>query len=345
MTLEDRHALVDEVLSFESEELLTARLIKGWNFDKATAKAVAGQRLEQGHGSLSRKAIARLMPRMETGMQYATARKEIYGEERIECDPVDQLPANHQCAVLKNLRNPAVARALSELRIVVNALIRRYGKPTTVHVELARELKKSRKHRKEIADRIDENKKARDDAAATILAEMGDERYCTERNKLKVELAKECNWECPFTKRTIKMRSLVGDEPQFDIEHIIPFSRSLDNSFANKTLCYHDENRHGKQKRTPYEAYYGTDKWDDILARVRRFNGPAASRKLELFTTETLPDAEEFSHRQLTDTAYMSRLACDYLALLYGGQTDASGKQCIVVNPGRGPPICGSDGT
>ena len=95
------------------------------------------------------------MPRMENGTQYATARKEIYGEERIECDPVDQLPANHKCAVLKNLRNPAVARALSELRIVVNAIIRKYGKPTTVHVELARELKKSRQHRKEITDRID----------------------------------------------------------------------------------------------------------------------------------------------------------------------------------------------
>ena len=335
MSVEDRRALVDEILSFESEELLVARLIKGWTFDKATAKALAGRRLEQGHGSLSRKAIARLMPRMEKGVQYATACKEIYGEEKIDCDPVDQLPANHKCAVLKNLRNPAVARALSELRIVVNALIREYGKPTTIHVELARDLKKSRQHRKEIADRISRNKEARDDASARILAEMRDERFCTEGNKLKVELAKECNWECPFTKRTITMKSLVGDQPQFDIEHIIPFSRSLDNSFTNKTLCYHEENRHGKQKRTLYEAYYGTDKWDNILARVRRFNGPAASRKLELFTAETLPDAEEFSHRQLTDTAYMSRLACDYLALLYGTRTDAMGKQRIVVNPGR----------
>ena len=48
-----------------------------------------------------------------------------------------------------------------------------------------------------------------------------------------------------------------------------------------------------------------------------------------------MPDAEEFCHRQLTDTAYMSRLACDYLAILYGGRTDATGKQRIVVNPGR----------
>ena len=39
------------------------------------------------------------------------------------------------------------------------------------------------------------------------------------------------------------MSALVGRESQYDIEHIIPFSRSLDNSFANLTLCYHEENR------------------------------------------------------------------------------------------------------
>ena len=47
-------------------------------------------------------------------------------------------------------------------------------------------------------------------------------------------------------------------QPQFDIEHIIPFSRSLDNSFHNKTLCDVKENRDVKQNRTPYEAYAST---------------------------------------------------------------------------------------
>ncbi|HLA85148.1 MAG TPA: type II CRISPR RNA-guided endonuclease Cas9 [Thermoguttaceae bacterium] len=336
MSRDDRAAMVDEILAFESEELLVARLIKAWKLDQSTAKAVAAKSLEQGYGSLSRKAIARLMSLMEQGMQYATARKKLYADREVKCDPVDQLPANHHCAVLKNLRNPAVARALSELRIVVNALIRRYGKPATIRVELTRELKKSRKHRQDITDRIKKNTQSRDDATAKILAEMENgERFCTDRNKLKVQLAEECGWKCPFTGRPIPMQALVGDGPQFDIEHIIPFSRSLDNSFANKTLCYHEENRHGKKNRTPFEAYHGTDKWDEILQRVRGFNGSAARRKLELFTAETLPDADEFTNRQLTDTAYMSRLACDYLALLYGGQCDAEGRRRILVNPGR----------
>ncbi|MBN1589086.1 MAG: type II CRISPR RNA-guided endonuclease Cas9 [Pirellulales bacterium] len=334
MSRDQRAALVDEILSFESEELLAARLVKGWGFDEAIARAVARKPLEPGYKELSRKAIARLMPLMEQGMQYATARKQVYGEQEVNCEPLDRLPANHECAALMNLRNPAVARALSELRIVVNALIRRHGKPKEIHVELARELKKSRKHRKEITERIKKNTKARGDAAAQILKEMKDERYDTDRNRLKVLLADECDWTCPFTGRRIEMRTLVGDQPQFDIEHIIPFSRCLDNSFANKTLCHHDENRHGKQNRTPHEAYHGTDKWDDILQRVRRFNGPAANRKLELFTKKSDRIAEDFSNRQLGDTAYMSRLACDYLGLLYGGRIDGQNRRRILPSPG-----------
>lgn len=335
MSRDERGRLVDEILSFESEECLATRLMKGWKFDEATAKAVAGKPLEQGYKELSRKAISRLMPLMEQGMPYATARKQVYGDQEVNCEPVDRLPANHECAVLKNLRNPAVARALSELRIVVNALIRLHGKPTTIHVELARELKKSRKHRKEISDRINKNKKSREDASVRILAEMNnDERYCTDRNILKVRLADECNWECPFTGRSITMQALVGDQPQFDIEHIIPFSRCLDNSFVNKTLCYHEENRHGKKNRTPHEAYNGTDKWEEILQRVRRFNGPAASRKLELFAKAAVSIAEDFSNRQLGDTAYMSRLACDYLGLLYGGRVHPEDGRRILPSPG-----------
>ena len=56
---------------------------------------------------------------------------------------------------------------------------------------------------------------------------------------LKVRLADECNWECPYTGKPISMETLVGKDSQFDIEHIIPFSQSLDDSFVNKTLCDH----------------------------------------------------------------------------------------------------------
>jgi len=334
---QQQRSLVNDILSFESEEPLVTRLTNGWAFDARQAKAIAETHFEPGHGALSRKAISRLLPSMRDGVRFATARKTVYGEVLESTDPIDRLPPNHDCAVLRNLRNPAVERALSELRKVVNALIRRFGKPRRIYIELARDLKHARKRRRELTDQNKKNQKAKEDAKTRILEEMGDERFCTERNILKVRLAEESNWECPYTGRSISMVALVGDRPQFDIEHIIPFSRSLDNSYVNKTLCYHQENRSVKKNKTPFEAYHGTDKWEDILERVRRFKGDARTvqRKLALFKTEKPLDPAEFAERQLVDTRYMSRLAADYLGLLYGGQIDAGGTRRIRVSPGR----------
>ena len=334
---EKQRQLVNEILSFESEAPLIGRLQSGWGFEPHVARAVAQTPLEPGYAALSRRAMRAILPLLAEGVPYATARKEVYGDVRREQEVLDSLPAKHECAVLRNLRNPAVARALSELRKVVNALIGRYGKPVEVHIELARDLKHSRDRRKRMADQNKENESARAAARRKILEEMKDERYCTVGNVLKVRLAEECNWECPYTGRAISMQALVGDQPQFDVEHIIPFSRSLDNSFLNKTLCYHEENRKGKRGRTPFEAYARTPQCEEILARVRRFRTDARTRKrkLELFQMERVDDAQQFTARQLSDTRYMSRLAADYLGLLFGGQIDAEGHRRIQVSPGR----------
>lgn len=333
---EDRYRLVDEILSFETEEVLVRRLMRGWQLPEKEAKEVADIHFEQGYGSLSRKAIRSLLPALRRGIPYATARDEAYPEAKTVEIVLESLPAKHKCNRLRDVRNPAVERALSELRLVVNALIRKYGKPESIRVELTRELKHSRERRKKMTERNRKNETLRSDAHAEILKEMKHERYCSAYNILKVRLAEECNWECPYTGRTIGMADLVGDHPQFEVEHIVPFSRSFDNSFANKTLCYLEENRI-KGNRTPFEAYGHSERWDEILRRVGRFRGERSlvARKLDLFKRENLDDAEEFTNRQLTDTAYMSRLAAEYLGLLYGGRTDAEGTMRVRVSPGR----------
>ncbi len=337
LSADQQNRLVDDVLSFESEEPLIGRLMNGWGFYESQARAVAETPFEPGYGALSRKAIAKLVPLMREGERFATARERVYQVTEQWTDPVDFLPAKHDCAVLKQLRNPAVERALSELRKVINALIRKYGKPSRVYIEFARDLKHGRKARQNMTDRNKKNLAAKERAKKRILDDMGDPRFCTETNLLKVRLADESNWECPYTGRSIATEALVGDRPQFDVEHIIPFSRSLNNSFANKTLCYHEENRKVKGNKTPYETYHGTDRWDEIITRVKRFSRDTglAAHKLAIFQTEKLPDTDQFSERQLNDTRYMSRLAADYLGLLYGGQIDEQGHRRIRVSPGR----------
>src|SRR5690606_26854853 len=58
------------------------------------------------------------------------------------------------------ITNPSVHIALNQLRRVVNAVIRRYGKPDRIAIELGRELKLSDKEKKRIEDRIRKNTRA-----------------------------------------------------------------------------------------------------------------------------------------------------------------------------------------
>ena len=326
-------ALVDDVLRFEDEKKLVTHLCNRWKLDEETAWQIADLHLEPGYASHSRRAMRKLLPLMREGMPYSAARKQCYPHSFKPQQAENRLRPLHE--VVPTLRNPTVARTMSELRKVVNAIMDEHGKPAMIRVELARDLKKSKKERKRDSDLRDKNTDARSKASAQLLKKQG-EKYAKPGNILKIRLADECNWQCPFTgKAIIDMESLVGDSPQFDIEHIIPFSLSLDNSYANKTLCYHDENRHGKKNRTPFQAYGSTPQWEKILERVRHFQGDAARRKLHLFQCETLPDAEEFTNRQLSDTRYLSVAVADYLATLYGGAVDEQGKRRVQASPGR----------
>lgn len=324
--------LIDDALSFESESQLVSHLKRRWNLTESQSLAIADLRLEDGYGSLSRRAIGQLRPLMEEGMSFATARKKRYGDRLATTEVFEYLPPFGK--IMRAVRNPAVTRTMAELRKVVNAICREHGKPTLMRIELARDLKNSRERRKQITDDRDRNTASRQKAYERLLKEMG-ERYATDRNVLKLRLAEECNWQCPYTGRSFGMEELVGDESQFDIEHIIPFGRSLDNSFVNKTLCYHEENRRRKSSHTPFEAYGSTDKWPEIVARVRHFQGDCAARKLRLFQAETLPDAADFIARQLSDTRYLSRAAAEYVGCLYGGHIDEKGRLRVQVSPGR----------
>ena len=131
---------------------------------------------------------------------------------------------------------------LTELRKVVNLLIGRYGKPGMIRVELARELRPSAKERETRWKRMRANERERNKAAEKIAKEVKIQDP-KPWDIQKVRLAEECNWRCPYTGDQISMQALFGDHPQFDVEHIIPFDRSLDDSFFNKTLCRADENR------------------------------------------------------------------------------------------------------
>jgi CRISPR-associated endonuclease Csn1 len=336
MSPEDQDRLVEYVYAFQNPAKLEDAARKKWALDDDAARKLAAISPEPDYFSLSVKAMRSLLPLLEQGVPLATARKQLYPEALKPADPLNFLPP---VSSLTEIRNPAVTRSLTELRKVVNAIIRAHGKPAEIRIELARELKKPKWAREEASKRNRENQKARLDAAKRITAEIGIPRP-SRTDIRKVLLADECGWHCPYTGRPISMRALFS-EPQFDIEHIIPFSRSLDDSFTNLTLCAIDENRNTKGNKTPFEAYSGDPaRYQEVLDRVRRFTGDRSTvaaklRRFRMTPAEVEALLSDFSSRQLNDTSYSARLAQRYLGRLYGGVIDANGTRRVQASSGQ----------
>jgi CRISPR-associated endonuclease Csn1 len=324
LTDSEREQLILHVLYISNPDSLKKLAIRKWQLSPDAAEALSRVTLEEGFGGLSRTAIRKLLPELRNALSYGEARKKIYPDSFKASEPKELLPPLSEWN--DDVRNPAVIRALTEVRKVVNAIVRQYGKPEQIHIELARDLKRSRKERQEIWKKNEDQRKLRDKAVKRILEELGVSN--PRRDTIdKWLLADECNWECAYTGKSITPRTLE----QFDVEHIFP-RQYLDDSFANKTLCEHDFNRNRKKNRLPSEVLSG-EEFDVVIARVKRFNGSAAIGKLKRFQREDVP--EDFVARQLNDTRYNARLAADFLGTLYGGRSDAENHQRIVTPTGN----------
>ena len=300
----ERERLVEDLITIHKKSVLFRRLKEHWGFDRKTALDLATAELEDGYSNHSLKAMRKMLPHLEKGMRYSDARQAAgYGYEPTSPPERDWLPAPPD-----DLRNPVVEKALHELRKVVNGVIRRYGKPDIIRVELAREMKMNRKNKANFERQQRENQRMNERADAELAA-MGIAQP-SRNDYIKYRLWLESGQECPYTGKHIGIHELFSGD--VDVEHIIPYSRCLDDSFLNKTLCMATENRQVKRNRTPWEAYGGTPQWEAMLQRVKEWR--AAKRRR--FTQKDIPELDQFVHRQLTDTGYASRAALNYLKQL-----------------------------
>ncbi|HIE11698.1 MAG TPA: type II CRISPR RNA-guided endonuclease Cas9 [Kiritimatiellae bacterium] len=312
---ESKAQILEALMSIEDEDLFKrVALRKQWGLNEEQAERLSEVALEEGRLDLSTKAIRKLLPLMEKQrLSYAEAAWRVYGD-RGPAQAYESVPP------VEDLRNPTVQRSLAETRRIVNAVIRRYGKPDRIHIELARDLKAPKQIRLRRSRQMRRNEAERKSARKELIEQGLPEP--TGRDIEKYRLWKECGKRCPYTGKMISFSDLFGPHPKFDIEHIIPWHRCLLDSFANKTLCEVQENRSRKGNRTPYEAYSGDpDRYEEIKQRVREFTGPFGKAKLRRFRCEDIQKLPEslplYGGEQLNATAYAARYAARHLALLY----------------------------
>ena len=211
--------------------------------------------------------------------------------------------------------NPTVHIALNQIRLVVNEIIKRYGLPSSISIELARNLPEGQDGRNKIKKMQFENQK-NNERYDQILQENG--LSPNRDNRLRLALWEELGEGptdrlCVFTGKRISLADLFNGS--VEIEHLIPFSVSLDDSKANKTVCWKEANRF-KGNKTPFQAFAnstGDYSWEEIMERVRGLPNSKRWRFQEDAMKIWNRDYSDFSGRHLNDTRYIGRLAREYL--------------------------------
>lgn len=366
----ERQTIVRKLLDEEDPLEIVRVGVEAWNLTPEEAEKAADTPLPDGYGRLGLKALSRIVPIMKEradkdggpiGFAEAVQAAGYHHHSDFrDGELLDELPyygkaLQRYTAQVRSesapawereygkLANPTVHIGLNQLRKLVNALIEKYGPPEEIVVELARDLKRTLEEREEVQRQQAENQKKND-----LWREMiGDiqksqpgwkpPRDAMLRLRLWEELdaTNATNRRCVYTGKVISRRMLFSEE--VEIEHILPFAQSLDDSPANLTVCLLAANR-DKGNRTPFIAFGdspGGYDWEAIMLRVStlprnkqwRFRPDALemiksrvareNARLEgSLPKDALDDIEKtggFLARQLVDTAYLARLTRQYL--------------------------------
>ena len=267
-------------------------------------------------GHLSIKALQKITPHILEGMTYDKA-----------CEAAGY-DFKKQSASLEQITNPVVKRAITQTLKVVRAIERKYGKPYFIKVETARDLAKNFKDRKAIENENKENQ-ARNQSIIQTLNENGVVTP-TGQQIIKVKLYREQNGVCLYSGKSIDFETMLRDDNAYQVDHIVPFSRSNNDGITNKTLVLTEENQK-KGNQTPFE-YFGADekRWKEYVARVEstyqtrevkkgdkdaganyKYNGYALKKKQNLLLQDYKNDS--WNVRALNDTRYITRFIQNYL--------------------------------
>ncbi len=340
-------AIVLQLVKEENEAKLIAWLQAQTGIDEKRAEAIANTGLPEGYGALSAKALARILPELRRDvMTYDKAVLAAGFDHHSHISPaatgeiLPELPyygeplqrhvgfgtGNPQDTPEKRfgkIANPTVHIGLNQIRLVVNALIKRYGHPSEVIVEIARDLKRSKDQRDEDAKRQADNQRRNQRHRSAVAGILN----CSEERVKGADLQKMVLWEelsfdpayrhCPYSGVQISAAMLLSDE--VEIEHILPFSQTLDDSLNNKTVAMRQANR-VKGNYTPWEAFgkqmqAGFD-YQAILQRAELMPKSKRYRFAEDGLQRWLKDDKGFLPRALNDTKHLSKVAREYVSLI-----------------------------
>lgn len=272
--------------------------------------------VKSGYGNKSSRAMRRILPYLQEGMQYYDAKRAAgYDDTALTKEQNESRPlADSLQPVQKGEpRQPVVEKILNQMVNLVNALMSEYGRFDEIRVELARELKQSREEREKATKAIAAATREGDEIARRIREEYGltPTRSRIQKYRMWEESGKICMY-CGCPVNVTEFLSGFGVE----VEHVIPRSVLFDDSFSNKVCACRKCNAE-KGSRTAFDFMKSRSE-GEFNAYIERVNDLAekgkisnAKRKKLLMPASELP--EDFIERQLRESQYIAKKAREML--------------------------------
>lgn len=307
--------------SAEDIDKLKDKLKQKYNFNDAAASILGSVTFEPDYGSLSSKAIRKVLPHMIEGHDYSESCKlEGYNHSNFKTseendkrklkESLDLLPMNA-------LRNPVVEKILNQVVNQVNAIIKHpnMGRPDEIRIEMARELKSSADERQSMTQGIAKATAENDRIRKKLKVDFGMGKV-SRNDIIRYKLWEEAGHTSVYSGKPIPRSEIFGRK--YDIDHIVPQAKLFDDSYSNKVLCERTWNEE-KSNETAIEYLEGklnSEDFENFKARVKKDlsskNGMSKTkcRKLLMYSKD-IPD--NFIDRQLRESQYIAKKAHEIL--------------------------------
>lgn len=323
---QDAYQLWHLLYSYEGDdspsgnETLYRLLQEKFGFKIEHSQILATISFSPDYGSLSTKAMRKIFTYIKEHKfsdacilaNYNHSKNSLTKEDlanRILKDKLEVLPKN-------SLRNPVVEKILNQMINLVNEVIKQYGKPDEIRIELARELKKNAEERANMTSEINKATLLHQKYTETLQKEFGikvPSRNDIIRYKLYLELEKN-GFKDFYTDKKIEKENLFTDK--YDIDHIIPQSRFFDDSFSNKVLVPRDANlRKSNATAIDFMENEGKEKLEKFINIITDLhkNGAISKAKFEKLQKNGTDIGDGFVERDLRDTQYIAKKAKEIL--------------------------------
>lgn len=308
--------LIDEIAEictkYKSENLFRNAIaeskIIGGRLDEETIEKLSKIDMK-GYGHLSLHVLREILPYLEEGMVYSDAmQKAGHNHSEHNFEKQKFLGTKEVYDAIGGVTSPVVKRALSQTVKVIDAVIRQYGSPYAINIELARDMSMTKDERDKLKKENDA-RAAKNEAIRENIAKLNAMPNPT--NVLKYKLYEEQDHKCAYSMETLDINHLFEDG-YYEVDHIIPYSRSFDDSFNNKVLVLKRENQN-KRNSTPVEYFerIGRD-YDEVLAFWKAVYQKRNRKKLEFLQKKEINESE-WKNRALNDTRYASRMLANLI--------------------------------